>query len=127
MSSSFCYVNPKHSLAKSSKVDGLVSKIMEKITEIPNYIEYKHSLELLTMVCVIIEHEIDNTKLKVKIDKKDIVYRCYTKIWEKFTPQELKDLGANIDYLWENGKIKRKSFLSVLGSYLCDWAKRRIL
>ena len=63
-------------------------------------------MELLKMVCTIIEHEIDNKKGKIKIDKKDIVMQVYTRMYNGLSPQALKDLGANIEDLWENGQIK---------------------
>jgi hypothetical protein len=126
MSSAFCYAQPKNSLAKDVKVKTLVEKIVQKVADIPQYKEYKNNIELLKMVCCIIEHEIDNRKTKVKIDKKDVVYQVYTRCWT-CTPVDLKDLEANIQYLWENGAIKRKGFVKVLIARVCDWFERRIL
>ena len=126
MSSAFCYAQPKNSLAKDVKVKTLVEKIVQKVADIPQYKEYKNNIELLKMVCCIIEHEIDNRKTKVKIDKKDVVYQVYTRCWT-CTPVDLKDLEANIQYLWENGAIKRKGFFKVLIARVCDWFERRIL
>lgn len=126
MSSSFCYAQPKNSLAKDVKVKTLVEKIVQKVADIPQYKEYKNNIELLKMVCCIIEHEIDNRKTKVKIDKKDVVYQVYTRCWT-CTPVDLKDLEANIQYLWENGAIKRKGLFKVIIARVCDWFERRIL
>jgi len=126
MSSSFCYAQPKNSLAKDVKVKTLVEKIVQKVADIPQYKEYKNNIELLKMVCCIIEHEIDNRKTKVKIDNKDVVYQVYTRCWT-CTPVDLKDLEANIQYLWENGAIKRKGLFKVIIARVCDWFERRIL
>lgn len=113
MSSAFCYAQPKNSLAKDVKIKTLVEKIVQKVSDIPQYKEYKNNVELLKMVCCIVEQEIDNRKVKAKLDKKDIVFQVYTRCWS-LNPVDLKDLEANIQYLWENGQIKRKGFLKSL-------------
>lgn len=126
-SSAFCYVNPKHSLAADVKTNRLVNQIIEKVSDIPNHIEYKHNMELLKMVCSILEQEIDNKKNKIKIDKKDIVFRVWTRLFDSMKPSDIKDLEANIQYLWENGQIKRKGFFKVALASVCDWFRRRVL
>ena len=126
MSSAFCYAQPKNSLAKDVKIKILVEKIMQKVADIPQYKDYKNNIELLKMVCCIVEHEIDNKNVKAKIDKKDVVYQVYTRCWA-LTPVDLKDLESNIQYLWENGQIKRKGVLKVIVAKFCDWIERRIL
>lgn len=125
-SSAFCYVNPKHSLAADVKVNTLVNQIIQKVSEIPNHTEYKHNMELLKMVCSILEQEVDNKKNRIKIDKKDIVFRVWTRIFDSMKPADIKDLEANIQYLWENGQIKRKGFIKVAYASVCDWFRRRI-
>ena len=125
-SSAFCYVNPKHSLAADVKTNRLVNQIIEKVSDIPNYTEYKHNMELLKMVCSILEQEVDNKKNKIKIDKKDIVFRVWNRLFDAMKPADIKDLEANIKYLWENGQIKKKGFLKVAYASVCDWFRRRI-
>ena len=129
MASNFVYINPKNSLAKSGKIYTLVNKIAEKISEIPNYQDMRNNLELIKMCCIIVEHEIDNSKVKanLKCDKSDILYQVWSKIFNSITPTDLKNLGGHITYLWENGQIRKKSILSVVKHYCCDWAKRRLL
>ena len=125
-SSAFCYVNPKHSLAADVKTNLLVNQIIEKVSDIPNHIEYKHNMELLKMVCSILEQEVDNKKNNIKIDKKDIVFRVWNRLFDAMKPADIKDLEANIKYLWENGQIKKKGFLKVAYASVCDWFRRRI-
>jgi hypothetical protein len=84
-------------------------------------------MELLKMVCSILEQEVDNKKNKIKIDKKDIVFRVWNRLFDSMKPSDIKDLEANIQYLWENGQIKRKAFLKVCVACVCDWVRRRIL
>ena len=127
--SNFVYINPKNSLAKSGKIFTLVNKISEKISELPNYQDMRNNLELIKMCCIIVEHEIDNSKVKanLKIDKADILYQVWTKIFHNITPTDLKNLASHITYLWENDQIRRKTMWSIVKHCVCDWAKRRLL
>jgi len=127
MSSNFCYIMPKNGLAKDAKINSLVSKIIQKVAEIPNHNEYKNNMELLKMVCVMVEHAINNKTEKIKIDKKDIVFQVWTRLFNALQPKELVDLGNNIEYLWQNGQIKKKKLWSVVKHSVSDWFQRKIL
>ena len=127
MSSNFCYIMPKNGLAKDAMINTLVAKIIQKVADIPNHQEYKNNMELLKMVCCMIEHAVDNKDKKIKIDKKDLVFSVYTRLWNGMKPQDLKDLEANIQYLWENGQIKKKGLWKVITCSVSDWFRRRIL
>jgi len=127
MSSNFCYIMPKNGLAKDAKINSLVSKIIQKVAEIPNHNEYKNNMELLKMVCVMVEHAINNKSEKIKIDKKDIVFQVWTRLFNALQPKELVDLGNNIEYLWQNGQIKKKKLWSVVKHSVSDWFNRKVL
>ena len=127
MSSNFSYIFPKNGLAKDAKINKLIAKIIEKVGSIPNHNEYRMNLEMLTMVCCMIEHGINNKKEKKKIDKKDIVFQVYNRLWNGMSPQNLKDLEANIEYLHENGQIVKKKLWSVIKHSCIDWFERKIL
>lgn len=125
--SSLCYVNPKNSLARSTHFSQTVDKIVCKASEVPNHVKYKLDLEFLTMICVMVEHLIDNKKAVVKVDKKDVVFTVYGKLFGTLTPADLQVIESNIQYLYENGKIKQKGFFKVVTSSIWDWIKRKIL
>lgn len=125
--SSLCYVNPKNSLARSAKFSKTVDTIVCKAAEVPNHVKYKLDLEFLTMVCVMVEHLINNKKEVVKVDKKDVVFTVYGKLFGTLTPTDLQVIESNIQYLFENGKIKQKGFFKVITSSIWDWIKRKIL
>ena len=129
MSSHFSYIQPKNSLAKDTEIHRLVEKIMCKVGDIPRHQEYKHNLEMLKMLCVMVEHGIDNTgrKDKAKTDKKDVVFQVITRMWANTTPAELKSIDSNIQFLWENGFIARRSRWKVIKHSICDWIHRKIL
>lgn len=125
--SSFCYINPKNSLARDKKTHEAIDKIVCKISEIPRHTDYKLDLELLTMICVMVEHIIDNKDKKNKIDKKDIVFNVYKKLFGNLKPEDLVVIDKNIQYLFENQKIKKKNIFSVVSSSICDWVYRKVL
>jgi len=125
--SSLCYINPKNSLARSAKFSRTVDKIVCKASEVPDHIKYKLDIEFLTMVCVMIEHLIDNKKEVVKVDKKDIVFCVYGKLFGTLMPNDIQVIMSNIQYLFENGKIKKKTMFKVITSSICDWIERKIL
>lgn len=127
MSGNFAYIMPKNGLARDARVNKIVEKIIQKAGDIPNLQDYRGNMELLKMICVMIEHAVDNKKEKLKVDKKDIVYRVYSRMYAGIKPDELKTLEANIMYLWENGQIKKKGLWSVVKHSVCDWIERKIL
>jgi len=127
MSSNFCYVMPKNGLAKDAKINTIVAKIIQKVADIPNHNEYRGNMELLKMICIMVEHAIDNKEEKIKIDKKDVVFQVYTRLWNGMKPDEIKNIENNIQFLWENGQIKKKGLWSVVKHSVCDWVSRKIL
>ena len=129
MSSNFCFINPKNSLAKDVRIQRLVGQIVEKASDIPNHPDYRNNMEYLKMVCLMVENAgIDNKKNKgVKIDKKDIVFQVWQRLFSGLKPEHLKDLEANIQYLWENGQIYKKSFWNICKHSVWNWFERKIL
>jgi hypothetical protein len=123
----FCYINPKNSLSKNIKLTKIVNQIAEKISDIPDFRKFQSDLELLKMVTIMVEHSVNNKKEKIKIDKKDIVFQVYIKVFGTISPEKLKDIDGNIQYLWENNQIVKKKFWSVLKHSLYDWFERKIL
>lgn len=126
---SFVYINPKNKLKKTIKEDDAIKKIIQKIGDLPKYQEHKHSLELLTMMCVMCEHLINNKDKKQteKIDKKNIVIEAYKQLFHAVTPQDLLTLSDNIEYLYNNDKIIKVSTINVISKSCIDWIKRKIL
>jgi hypothetical protein len=114
-------------LARSAKFSKTVDKIVCKAAEVPNHVKYKLDLEFLTMICVMVEHLIDNKKEVVKVDKKDVVFCVYGKLFGTLTPTDVQVIESNIQYLFENGKIKQKGIFKVVTSSIWDWIKRKIL
>jgi hypothetical protein len=126
MSSSFVFVNPQNALYRDAKVSKLVNKILEKVSNIPNYQDHRNDMELLRMITIMIEHSVNNKGKKVKIDKADIVFQIYNKLFDKITPNEINSIKSNIEYLHNNGHIKKVGCLNVVIGILKDWFKRHV-
>ena len=123
----FVYITPKNSLSKDIKISRIVESISAKILEIPNIKTLHLNLEILKMICIMIEHSIDNKKEKSKIDKKNICMQIYAKVFGALNGDILKGIEANIQYLWENDMIKKKKIWSIVKHSVMDWINRKIL
>ena len=75
------------------------------------------------------EHLINNQKkqLNEKIDKKNLVIEAYKQLFHNVTPQDLTNLSDNIEYLYNNNKIKKVKITDVVSKSCIDWIKRKIL
>jgi hypothetical protein len=126
---SFVYINPKNKLKRTIKEEEAIKLLMAKVSEIPKYQEHKHCLELQTMLCVMTEHLINNQKKQPneKIDKKNLVIEAYKQLFHNVTPQDLTNLSDNIEYLYNNNKIKKVKITDVVSKSCIDWIKRKIL
>jgi hypothetical protein len=105
------YISAKNSLAKEKLVQSIVAKIVEKVkselTLSPT--EHKQSMELLLMICTIIENLVDNKGKsdKKKINKLAIAHEVYSKLFTgAITKAELDAITTNIEFLIDNKKIK---------------------
>ena len=123
-------IQPKNSLLREQHKNDLINKIALRIQAIPGYHSLKNDLELLGMCCNIVEYLIDNEKMKQKsgkrFDKKEIVIKAFEKAYSSLVEQEKVNLDRNIEYLHENGFIKKPTIYKIFKHTLCDWFTRRI-
>ena len=119
--SSFSFIKPKNQLWKDAKISKIQARIMEKITELPHTIRTnKHNMELLSMVCNMIENSgIENKKKNnnLKIDKKLLLIQIYKELYGTLSPADCEQYDKNIDvYYIINLILKKYGFL-----YLLNW------
>jgi hypothetical protein len=76
-----------------------------------------------------IEHSITNKdkKDKMKIDKKLLAIQVLSSLFGTLTPQDLDTISKNIEYLHDNDKIVKYSFLKILGASCLDWFKKKVI
>ena len=127
---SFSFINPKNQLWKDAKISKVHQRILEKISSMPSEVRKdKFNMEMLTMICCMIEHSINNKdkKDKLKIDKKDLAIRIMASLFGTLTPQDIETISKNIEYLHDNDKIVKYSFWIVIASCCWDWFKKKVI
>ena len=118
------YIQPKNSLNRSIQKAEIVDKIIKRVQSMPDFKNYKDDLEVLLFVCMLVEHLVINKKNKEKMDKKDIVVSAYTKLFGQNV--NIETISKNIDFLFENKRIKKVSFISIVCGTISEWFNRKI-
>jgi len=125
------YIAPKHSLAKEKLVQSIVAKIVEKVkAELTlNPVEHKSNMELLLMICTIIENLVDNKDKtdKKKINKLAIAHEVYSKLFTAMSKADLDAVTTNIEFLIDNKKIKVYSLFKRIWKNLLVWLEKKSL
>lgn len=93
----------KNSLSKHAIQEKLLVLLDESVKKIGNYGMLKLNMELTAYVCNLVENYI---KAHAKFDKKQIVVDALTQAFT-LSPDEVIILENQIQYLWDNGKVKK--------------------
>jgi hypothetical protein len=129
--SSFAFLKPANQLWKDAKISKVHKRILERITDMPHEIrENKHNMELLSLICNMIENSgIKNREKndKLKIDKKQLLIQIYKSLYGNLTPQDCEILSKNIEFLHDNNHIVAHPWYRLVTSCLVDWLKRKVL
>jgi hypothetical protein len=129
--SSFAFLKPANQLWKDAKISKVHKRILERITDMPHEIrENKHNMELLSLICNMIENSgIKNREKndKLKIDKKQLLIQIYKSLYGNLTPQDCEILSKNIEFLHDNNHIVSHPWYRLVTSCLVDWLKRKVL
>ena len=118
------YVLPKNGLDRAIKKAEIVTKIIKRVQEFPDFRNYKDDMEILLFICTLVEHLIVNKKNKEKIDKKEVVLEVYEKCFGNGINKDV--ISKNIQFLHDNKKIKKVSFTRYIFGSLSDWFNRKI-
>ncbi len=127
--SSFAFINPRNQLWKSAKIAKVHQRILERLTDLPDVIRKdKHNMELLLMICNMIENSITNTgkKEKMRISKKDLAIQVVTSLFGDLRPDDIETISKNIEYLHDNNQIVKYSTWVVITSTLVSWMKKKL-
>ena len=124
----FAYIKPQNTLYKDYKIAKVQKQILEKITDFPQEVRNKHSVELLKMVCLCIENSISNKgkRDKMKIDKKLVCIQIYNSLFGNISPTDLDTIGKNIEYLHDNNELKKFSIWKVVSANTYSWIKSKL-
>lgn len=128
--SSFSYIMPKNQLWKEAKIAKTHQRILDKITSMPAEVRKdKFNMELLTLICCMLEHSIDNKgkKDKLKIDKKGLAIQVLVSLFGTMNPADISSIDKNIEYLHDNGHIVKYPMWQVMTACVIDWVKKKVL
>lgn len=128
--SSFSFLKPANGMWKDAKIAKAHTRILERLTDIPHEArQNKHNMELLVLVCNMIEHSIDNSKKsdKLKIDKKALLIQIMKSLFGELTPADCELYSKNIEFLHDSGHIVRQAGWKICMYGLVDWIKRKVL
>ena len=115
-------VELKNNILVDVKYNEVKKKVIDRIIDLGlNNIKYKLDNELLNLVCNIIEHLV---KKKDKISKKDLVMLIYQEIFSISTEEQLI-IFNNIEYLFNNGNIKKVSTYKLFKTCFSEWTKKK--
>jgi hypothetical protein len=129
--SSFAFLKPANQLWKDAKVAKVRDLILGRISDMPHEVRAnKHNMELLSLICNMIENSgIKNKEKndKLKIDKKLLLITIYKTLYGNLSPDDVELLSKNIEFLHDNQHIVTYPWYRLATSCVTDWFKRKVL
>jgi hypothetical protein len=129
--STFSFIKPQNGLWKDAKIAKVHARILDRITNLPHEVrENRHNMELVSLICNMIENcGINNGSKtdKLKIDKKLLLIQIYKSLYGNVSPNDIETLQKNVEFLHDNGHIIKYSTWKVCAYGVVDWLKRKFL
>ncbi len=113
----------KNTLQKHSLINTVKNDTISVIQAIPKFDQLKLDLEMTSYVCNLIENAVLG---KTKLDKKALVVEILTDVFG-LTDDETHLLDNQIQYLFDNDKIKKISMLKYIGKTLLSWFVKKVV
>ena len=120
MTSNIDYLEFKFKLRELITNDDISKVILKKIKEIPNYETLKLDVELTLFLCNLCENIIADKGLK-KFDKKAFVINLIKDLFSELSEEEIALYDGQIEFLWNNKRIKRVSLFRIWSYYICNF------
>ena len=100
----------------------LLKSIVDKIKLIPQFDQLKNDIEITEHVCNLVENAItNNSKSSNPIDKKQLVIKIMTSLFNLNTEAEKKIVNQQIDYLINNKMIQKIPVLTKVLKYVKNY------
>lgn len=129
--SSFAFLKPANQLWKDGKIAKVRDRILGRITDMPAEVRAnRHSMELLSLICNMIENSgIKNSEKnsKLKIDKKVLLVTIYKTLYGNLSADDVELISKNIEFLHDNLHIVTHPWYRLFTSCVVDWLKRKVL
>lgn len=118
-------IDLKHNLKTLSLENEITTNITSKLGEIPNLQGLKLDPELILLVCNCIENEVAQNGLK-KVNKKDLATKIMSHLFE-LTDADKEHISKTIEFIWQNGQIKKINSARIAFGVVGDWFARKFL
>lgn len=104
-------IKPKNTLLQRQLYSKIFKDAFQELSSYENYHDLRNDMEFLIVAVNIIELLVDLQKKlfkNLKVDKKELVINLFDTLFT-FTEQEKKELGERVEFLFDNGHIKKVS------------------
>ena len=116
-------VLPKNELYQDIKVAEIKNKICDRLNAIEQLQDYKLNNEFCVLACNLVEYYV---KKKYNIDKMNLVLSIYDRIFAFVTDEEKETIKKNIQFIWNNGHIKKIPAYRLLFCGIKEWIKKKV-
>jgi len=124
-------MKPANGLWKDAKISKVHQRVLDRLTDLPKEVrENRHNMELLILVCNLIENAGINNKErpeKQRIDKKVLLMQIYSSLYGNLGPADIDLLSKNIEFIYDRGLIVMHSTWKKCLYCVGDWIKRKVL
>jgi hypothetical protein len=114
----------KNRLLIHDKFHSLLNQIHDLVKGLHQHEDLRGDPELILLVCNLVENLLG--KNKFKIDKKELVIAILDKVYN-LTDEEKQQLDIQVQFLYDNGKIQKVSWVKLAMHYTTDWVFRKFL
>ena len=114
----------KHTLASHIEQNKIIDEITQIVSQIPNFINLRMDPEVTVYVCNVIEQKIKGEHKK-NVSKLNLATLILTKVWN-LEENELDAVIKQIQFLNNNGGIKKVSKSKKYGKYLKQWIIKKL-
>jgi len=116
-------ISAKHELGQDIKTAEIKNKICDRLNKIENLQIYKLNSEFLVLACNLIEYYV---KKKYNIDKSNLLISIYDTIFANLTDDEKATIRQNIQFIWNNGHIKKIPAYRLLFCGIKEFLKKKV-
>ena len=104
----------------------IFTSILDDLRKVPNLEKLRNDVELVNHVCNLVENMMsNNSKAKIKIDKKKLVVNILTKLFN-LNPQETTFVETSIDHLFNNDMIVKQHILRKVFNITSAWVIKKL-
>ena len=117
-------IQAENSLKTSIKFNEIKNIIVERVSKFENLPQYKLDIEFLKLVANMIEFSV---KKKYGINKKELLIKIYDQAFANVSDDDKDNIKKNIEFIFQNGHIKKVSYYKLFVCGLSEWLKKKLL